>query len=128
MTTAVDTETKTLEELADAITMTDDAKVRLRRLIQRKAPDNPEMGLRIGVRGGGCSGLNYFMNLDDKINAKWDHVFDLGDGIRVICDKKSLLYLKGSTIKWSGNLMSGGFEFENPNASKSCGCGTSFSL
>lgn len=103
-----------------------EARVRARRLLQRKHPDNPNMGFRLGVRGGGCSGLSYFMDMDDKVST-WDHVFDI-DGIKVIVDKKSLLYLKGTVVRWSGNLMSGGFTFDNPNAAKACGCGTSFTI
>jgi len=116
------------EAAAEGITMSEEAKTRLRRLIARKAPDNPKMCLRVGVRGGGCSGLNYFMDLDDKISDRWDVIFQVADDLRVVCDKKSLIYLKGSEVVWSGNLLSGGFAFENPNAEKSCGCGTSFSI
>ncbi|HEY3268359.1 MAG TPA: iron-sulfur cluster assembly accessory protein [Armatimonadota bacterium] len=119
-------ETLTLDTAAEAIKITPQASIQAKKLLARKHPDNPEMGFRMGVRGGGCSGLSYFLDLDDKVS-KWDLVFNV-DGIKFIVDKKSLLYLKGTTLTWSGNLMGGGFEFDNPNAAKSCGCGTSFSI
>jgi iron-sulfur cluster assembly protein len=114
------------DDLENVIGFDDEAQRRARRLLDRKHPGNPEMGFRMGVRGGGCSGLSYVFDFDEKVS-KWDHVFDIG-GIKVIVDKKSLLYLKGTTVRWSGNLMEGGFIFDNPNASKSCGCGTSFTI
>ncbi len=110
----------------DAIKMTTQAAVQAKKLLARKHPDNPEMGFRMGVRGGGCSGLSYFLDMDDTAT-KWDLVFDV-EGVKVLVDKKSFMYLKGTTITWSGNLMQGGFEFDNPNATKSCGCGTSFTV
>lgn len=110
----------------DAIKMTPQANTQARKLLARKHPDNPEMGFRMGVRGGGCSGLTYFLDMDDKVG-KFDLVFDV-DGVKVVVDKKSFLYIKGTTLTWSGNLMGGGFEFDNPNASRSCGCGTSFTI
>jgi iron-sulfur cluster assembly protein len=114
------------EDLHGAVDFDDEARRRAKRLLARKHPGNPGMGFRMGVRGGGCSGLSYVFDFEDK-PTKWDHVFDV-DGIRVIVDKKSLLYLKGTTVKWSGNLMEGGFIFDNPNASRACGCGTSFTI
>ena len=110
----------------DAIKMTPQAAVQAKKLLARKHPDNPEMGFRMGVRGGGCSGLSYFLDMDDRAT-KWDLVFHV-EGVKVLVDKKSFMYLKGTTITWSGNLMQGGFEFDNPNATKSCGCGTSFTV
>jgi iron-sulfur cluster assembly protein len=124
------TETLTLDpetiDPADALKMTPEANVQAKKLLARKFADNPEMGFRVGVRGGGCSGLSYALDMEDKVNP-YDHVFNL-DGVKVVVDKKSFTYLKGMTIVWSGNLLSGGFEFENPNATKSCGCGTSFTV
>jgi iron-sulfur cluster assembly protein len=113
-------------DLENAIAFDEEAHRRAKRLLERKHPDNPEMGFRMGVRGGGCSGLTYYFDFEDKVT-KWDLVFNL-DGIKVVVDKKSILYLKGTTVRWSGNLMSGGFIFDNPNASRSCGCGTSFTI
>lgn len=80
--------------------------------------------LRIGVKGGGCSGFEYVLKLESTkrasdLEADWD-------GVRVVCDPKSAKFLEGSTLVYTGNLIGGGFKFENPNAARSCGCGTSF--
>lgn len=82
-------------------------------------------GLRLGVLGGGCSGLSYQFKYDAKARPT-DHVFDFED-VHVYIDPKSMLYLNGMTLDWKDSLMQSGFEFENPHAKKSCGCGTSFS-
>ena len=84
-----------------------------------------EGGLRLGVLGGGCSGLSYQFKFDTKPRPK-DNVFEF-DGVKVFVDPKSLLYLNGLTLDYKDSLMQSGFVFENPNAQKSCGCGTSFS-
>jgi iron-sulfur cluster assembly protein len=81
-------------------------------------------GLRLGVLGGGCSGLSYQFKYDAKPRAK-DHVFEFSD-VHVFVDPKSMLYLDGMTLDWKESLMFSGFAFENPHAAKSCGCGTSF--
>ena len=81
--------------------------------------------LRLGVKGGGCSGLTYDVRLDDKLN-EGDRVFEI-KGLKVVCDSKSLLYLDGMQLDYSTELVGGGFKFHNPNATGSCGCGTSFS-
>lgn len=83
--------------------------------------------LRVGVKGGGCSGLSYEMDFDDTKTDK-DDEFIMDGGLRVIVDKKSLLYLYGTTLTFSDGLNGKGFQWENPNASRSCGCGASFSL
>jgi iron-sulfur cluster assembly protein len=82
-------------------------------------------GLRLGVLGGGCSGLSYQFKYDVKARPT-DHVFDFED-VHVYVDPKSMIYLNGMTLDWKDSLMQSGFEFENPHAKKSCGCGTSFS-
>ena len=81
--------------------------------------------LRLGVLGGGCSGLSYQFKFDTK-QRPTDTVFEF-DGVKVVVDPKSLLYLHGMTLDYKESLMQSGFAFENPNAQKSCGCGTSFS-
>ena len=80
--------------------------------------------LRLGVLGGGCSGLSYQFKFDAKARPN-DHVFDF-DGIQVLVDPKSILYLDGMTLDWKDSLIQSGFAFDNPHAKKSCGCGTSF--
>lgn len=81
--------------------------------------------LRLGVETGGCSGLNYKMSFD-KEPGKEDKVFDF-EGLKVVVDIRSMLYLMGMTLDYTGELLGGGFKFVNPNAKKSCGCGHSFS-
>ena len=82
--------------------------------------------LRVGVKGGGCSGLSYEMDFDDEITPM-DDVFDMGP-LKVVIDKKSLLYLVGTQLEYSDGLNGKGFHWVNPNASRTCGCGESFSL
>jgi iron-sulfur cluster assembly protein len=82
--------------------------------------------LRVGIKGGGCSGLSYTMDFDDKIEAT-DEVVQ-ADGLKVVIDRKSLLYLYGTQLTYSDGLNGKGFAWENPNASRTCGCGESFSL
>ena len=82
--------------------------------------------LRVGVKGGGCSGFSYTLGFDDQV-AEVDQVTEI-DGIRIVCDPKSFLYLNGTQIDFEDNLMGRGFKFGNPNAAKSCGCGESFSV
>lgn len=88
------------------------------------ARENVTGGLRLGVQGGGCSGLSYLFRFDPKPRAT-DKVLDF-DGVQVYVDPKSLVFLDGMTLDWKDSLMYSGFEFINPNAKKSCGCGTSF--
>jgi iron-sulfur cluster assembly protein len=80
--------------------------------------------LRIGVKGGGCSGLEYVLRLDTR-RTSYDLEQEFG-GVIVIVDAKSALYLRGTKLDFTGELIGGGFKFENPNAARSCGCGTSF--
>jgi iron-sulfur cluster assembly protein len=82
--------------------------------------------LRVGVKGGGCSGLSYEMDFDDVIT-DMDEVIDLGP-LKVVIDKKSVLYLYGTQLEYSDGLNGKGFHWVNPNASRTCGCGESFSL
>jgi iron-sulfur cluster assembly protein len=84
-----------------------------------------EGGLRLGVMGGGCSGLSYSIKFDTKPRER-DRIFEF-DGVRVFVDPKSFLYLHGMTLDYEETLMRQGFNFINPNSSRSCGCGTSFS-
>jgi iron-sulfur cluster assembly protein len=82
-------------------------------------------GLRLGVLGGGCSGLSYQFKFAPEPRPR-DHVFDFED-VKVFVDPKSMLFLDGMTLDWKDSLLQSGFVFENPHATKSCGCGTSFS-
>ena len=88
------------------------------------ATHNLEGGLRLGVLGGGCSGLSYQFKFDARPRST-DKVFE-SDGVKVFVDPKSYLYLHGLTLDYKESLLQSGFVFENPNAKKTCGCGTSF--
>jgi iron-sulfur cluster assembly protein len=106
------------------IKMTDVALSEVLRLRERKGED---LLLRVGVKGGGCSGLSYTMNFEDVGNiGPNDEVFD-HEGFKVVSDKKSLLFLYGLVLDYSDDLLGGGFQFNNPNAERSCSCGSSFS-
>ena len=106
------------------ITLTPAAAQEAKRLIEQE--QKPNLGLRIGVKGGGCSGMSYVLAVEDATPKQYDSVFEQ-EGIKLLVDAKSHLYLDGTTIDFKNGLVGGGFEFQNPLAKKSCGCGTSFS-
>jgi len=85
------------------------------------------IGVRVGVQGGGCSGLSYVLDLETE-EREGDRFYPIGENISLLVDKKSYLFLAGTTLEWSGGLNGKGFEFSNPNANASCGCGSSFSV
>ena len=87
----------------------------------------PDAAVRLGIRGGGCSGFSYVIQFDDEPPRERDSVFEAG-GIRFFVDKKSLVYLAGSTLDYEKTLMFQGFKFRNPNEAASCGCGHSFTV
>lgn len=105
------------------ITLTSAAIKEVKRLLTEKS--QPELALRVGVKGGGCSGLSYLINFDAQRPA--DNLFEF-EGVKLLVDPKSLLYLEGMTLDFSDALQGRGFKFVNPNASKTCGCGESFSV
>ena len=105
------------------VSLSDSAVKEVKRLINLQGIT--EGGLRLGVKGGGCSGLSYTINFDEKIG-QYDTVYDI-EGIRVIVDTKSAIYLQGTQLDFQKDLMGGSFKFVNPNAQKTCGCGESFS-
>ena len=108
-----------------AVTITEKAAGEIKRVItEQKMP--AETVLRIGVAGGGCSGFQYSLGFDDKSDKAADHVSSQ-HGIQVAVDKKSYIYLDGTTVDFYEGLERRGFTFDNPNAVKSCGCGSSFS-
>ena len=106
------------------IGLTPTAAQEVKRLIEKES--KPNMGLRVGVKGGGCSGFSYVLGLEEATPKQYDQVIEQ-DGVKILVDAKSHLYLDGTTIDFKNGLMGGGFEFVNPNAKKSCGCGSSFS-
>jgi len=107
-----------------AITLTERAAVEVKRIIADQKLGT-ETVLRVGVSGGGCSGFMYKLAFDKTYDAAQDSKYDL-HGVPVVVDKKSALYLDGTTVDFFDGLEKRGFTFENPNAVKSCGCGSSF--
>ncbi|MFE4106946.1 HesB/IscA family protein [Almyronema epifaneia] len=92
----------------------------------RQSQGGQDLCLRVGVRQGGCSGMSYMMDFADPESiTEQDEVYDY-EGFKVICDRKSLLYLYGLMLDYSDALIGGGFQFTNPNANQTCGCGKSF--
>src|SRR3954469_6981576 len=87
----------------------------------------PDAAIRLGLRGGGCSGFTYVIEFSDDPPRERDRVFDF-DGVRVYVDPKSLIYLAGTVLDWEQTLMYQGFKFRNPHEATSCGCGHSFSV
>jgi iron-sulfur cluster assembly protein len=107
------------------IAITERAAKELRRIVDdQKLPETTV--LRVGVKGGGCSGFSYSLGFDDTIHE--DDQTAETDGFKIVCDPKSFLYLNGTEVDFEESLMGRGFKFGNPNASKTCGCGESFSV
>jgi iron-sulfur cluster assembly protein len=107
------------------IKVNDSAKEQVAALIhQEKHPENSFV--RVGVKGGGCSGLMYQLTFDNELK-EGDQVFE-DNGVKVVVDRKSFLYLVGTELEYSGGLNGKGFVFRNPNANRTCGCGESFSI
>jgi iron-sulfur cluster assembly protein len=107
------------------ITITQRAAKEVRRIVSEQNL-SPTTVLRVGVKGGGCSGFSYSLGFDDQVR-ETDQVWEFED-IRVVCDPKSFLYLNNTELDFEESLMGRGFKFGNPNASKTCGCGESFSV
>jgi iron-sulfur cluster assembly protein len=107
-----------------AIEISEKAATRIRALLEEKK--TPAGGLRLGVKGGGCSGLSYFLDWAAE-PSKFDQVVER-DGARVFVDPKSAVFLQGTVIDWQQTLMQSGFVFRNPNVKTACGCGESFTI
>ncbi|MFP6664676.1 MAG: iron-sulfur cluster assembly accessory protein [Deltaproteobacteria bacterium] len=112
-----------MASVARGITLSDQAIVKIHTLIPEDVRESK--GLRVKVVGGGCSGLSYKMDLDEE--RKGDRIFER-DGARIIIDRKSYLYLNGTELDYSDDLMSSGFQLNNPNVNRTCGCGQSFGI
>ena len=108
------------------IQVSETAKQRVISLMTEEGFDATKDYVRVGVKSGGCSGLSYELNFDNKVDES-DKVFE-DNAVRIIVDKKSFLYLVGTVLEYSGGLNGKGFVFNNPNAQRTCGCGESFSL
>jgi iron-sulfur cluster assembly protein len=112
-------------DASDSITLTDKAVAQAQKIMaENSIPEG--YGLRMGVKGGGCSGFSYTLGFDADPRED-DHVFDRG-GLRIFVDPKSLFYLMGVELDFTDGLTGRGFTFNNPNATKTCGCGSSFGV
>ena len=111
--------------VSQGLQVTDRAVKRIRLAMEKEGVSPTEGGLRLGVMGGGCSGLSYSIKFDTRPRDR-DRIYEF-DGVRVFVDPKSFLYLHGMTLDYEETLMRQGFNFINPNSSRSCGCGSSFS-
>ena len=110
---------------AKSVQVTERALERVRVAMEKEGISPAQGGLRLGVQGGGCSGLSYNIRFDTQPRER-DRVFQFGD-VRLFVDPKSFIYLGGMILDYENTLMKQGFNFINPNASRSCGCGSSFS-
>ncbi|MEO1584917.1 MAG: iron-sulfur cluster insertion protein ErpA [Planctomycetota bacterium] len=119
MTTATETSP------AATVIITETAAREINSIVEQQELNRETVALRVGVKGGGCSGFSYVLDLTETVKDT-DEVFEQ-HGIRVVCDPKSLLYLNGTTVDFKDEIMGRGFVFQNPNATSSCGCGSSFS-
>jgi iron-sulfur cluster assembly protein len=109
------------------ITISNEALSNLKEVMKEEGIDINTHFLRVGVKGGGCSGLSYVMDFDDT-KTESDEMVTIGGELKVLIDKKSLLYLIGTELQYTSGLNGKGFEWVNPNASRSFGCGSSFSV
>lgn len=115
------------QALENAIHVSDKAKMKIQQLLKEAGvAGDPSYFLRVSVVGGGCSGLSYKMDFDNE-SKPTDQVFE-DNGLKVVTDMKSLLYLVNTTLEFSDGLNGKGFYFNNPNASRTCGCGESFAV
>jgi iron-sulfur cluster assembly protein len=124
-TVGIDNPAQASAQSAKGIQVTEKALARIRSAMAKENISSAEGGLRLGVQGGGCSGLSYNIRFDTQPRER-DRVFQYGD-VRVFVDPKSFIYLHGMVLDYEETLMHQGFMFQNPNAKKSCGCGSSFS-
>jgi len=108
-----------------SISLSETAAKEVRHIMEQQELDAEKMRLRVGVKGGGCSGFSYILDLTETQRDN-DELFE-DHGIKVVCDPKSYLYLNGASIDFKDEVMGRGFVFNNPNATSSCGCGSSFS-
>lgn len=107
------------------IELSETAAREIQTIAEQQKLDTEAVRLRVGVKGGGCSGFSYLLDLTEQQN-NGDEIFDQ-HGVKIICDPKSYLYLNGTTIDFKDEVMGRGFVFSNPNATSTCGCGSSFS-
>jgi len=111
------------DNLNESITLTKNAAKRVNAILNGE--NKKGYALRVTVNGGGCSGMSYNLTFDNK-QKEFDKIYE-SNGVKIFCDIKSWVYVKGTEIDFSDDLLSGGFKLNNPNANRTCGCGTSFS-
>ena len=109
------------------ILLTEKAAAEVREIIRGQQLPEDKTRLRVGVKGGGCSGFSYMLDLTEEPAGEADEVLE-SHGVKILCDMKSYLYLNGVEIDFKDEVMGRGFVFKNPNATASCGCGSSFSV
>lgn len=109
-----------------AVNLTETAAKEVKRIIEQEELDPDKACLRVGIKGGGCSGFSYLLDLTEN-KRDTDELFEEHE-VRIICDPKSYLYLNGVTVDFKDEIMGRGFVFNNPNANTTCGCGSSFSV
>jgi len=122
-TTPTDTQTSAPPA---GVFLTETAAREIKAIIRQQELDAEKIRLRVGVKGGGCSGFSYILDLTET-QKDTDELFEQ-HGIRIVCDPKSYLYLNGTTIDFKDEIMGRGFVFNNPNANTTCGCGSSFAV
>jgi iron-sulfur cluster assembly protein len=106
------------------VILSERAAQEIKTIIQQQELDGDKVRLRVGVKGGGCSGFSYVLDLTESFK-ETDELFEQ-HGVKIVCDPKSLLYLNGTTVDFKDEIMQRGFVFNNPNATTTCGCGSSF--
>src|SRR5450432_1254936 len=107
------------------ILLTEKAATEIKKIVKEQGLPDTETKLRVGVKGGGCSGFSYMLDLTEEGKGEADEEIE-SQGIKILCDMKSYLYLNGTEIDFKDEVMGRGFVFKNPNATSSCGCGSSF--
>ena len=117
--------TQTTHSPQVGIRMTETA---LQHVLALRDQQGKDLCLRVGVRQGGCSGMSYMMDFQDPGDIRDDDDISDYDGFKIVCDPKSMLYLYGLVLDYSNAMIGGGFQFTNPNAAQSCGCGKSFGV
>ena len=108
------------------ILLSEKAASEIKKIVKEQGLPDSETRLRVGVKGGGCSGFSYMLDLTEEPKGEMDEEMD-SNGVKILVDMKSYLYLNGTEIDFKDEVMGRGFVFKNPNATSSCGCGSSFS-
>lgn len=119
---------KTISENLPTVMVTESAKKEIKRIMTEQNMDPALTLFRVRVVGGGCSGFQTKLDLVEEFNDKTDNIETLGDGLRLVVDKRSSMYIAGATVDYHEDINKRGFVVNNPNATGRCGCGSSFSM